>query len=69
MVFYALELGAPLPIATAAIMSYPTIVALILVFPLSIYADRSGKRLEIHGNSYGSRYSNASTSINKICTN
>ncbi|MEM4789574.1 MAG: MFS transporter [Ignisphaera sp.] len=47
MVFYALELGAPLPIATAAIMSYPTIVALILVFPLSIYADRSGKRLEI----------------------
>ncbi|MHA1709322.1 MAG: MFS transporter [Candidatus Baldrarchaeia archaeon] len=44
---HALELGAPPAIATATVMALPSILAVIVLLPASIYADKSGRRKEL----------------------
>ena len=43
----ALNMGAPPWIATALVFAFPYIMALIVEIPVGIYADRSGRRVEI----------------------
>ncbi|MEM4887813.1 MAG: MFS transporter [Thermosphaera sp.] len=44
---HAVELGAPMAIAVAMVMALPSIPALILLLPIGIYADKTGRRKEI----------------------
>lgn len=44
---HAARLGAPMAIATAMIMALPSIPGLILLLPVGIYADKTGRRKEI----------------------
>lgn len=41
------ELGAPAWVPTAIPMALPSIVAIILLLPVAVYADSTGKRREI----------------------
>uniref|UniRef100_A0A7C5XLA9 MFS transporter n=3 Tax=Ignisphaera aggregans TaxID=334771 RepID=A0A7C5XLA9_9CREN len=47
IVVHALELGAPEAIATAMVMALPSIVSVIILLPVGIYADKTGRRKEI----------------------
>lgn len=44
---HATELGAPMAIAVAMVMALPSIPSLILLLPIGIYADKTGRRKEI----------------------
>lgn len=44
---HALVLGAPPAIATAMIMAFPSILAVVLLLPVGITADKTGRRKEI----------------------
>ena len=47
IVVHALELGAPEAIATAMVMALPSILMLIVLLPIAIIADKTGRRKEI----------------------
>jgi len=47
IVLHALELGAPEAMATAMVMAFPSILMLIILLPIGITADKTGKRKEI----------------------
>jgi len=47
IVVHALELGAPEAIATAMVMALPSILMLIVLLPVAIVADKTGRRKEI----------------------
>jgi len=43
----ATELGAPEAVATATVMALPSILAVIVMLPMGIFADKTGRRKEI----------------------
>jgi hypothetical protein len=47
IVVHAIELGAPEAIATAMVMALPSILMLIILLPVAIVADKTGRRKEI----------------------
>uniref|UniRef100_A0A7J3Z5M3 MFS transporter n=1 Tax=Ignisphaera aggregans TaxID=334771 RepID=A0A7J3Z5M3_9CREN len=47
IVLHALELGAPEAMATAMVMAFPSILMLIILLPIGIIADKTGRRKEI----------------------
>jgi MFS family permease len=47
IVVHAIELGAPEAIATAMVMALPSILTVIILLPVAIIADKTGRRKEI----------------------